>query len=190
MKQLTSEWQHIRSDVVLFHTNLIIGANLKLGVFSYYAAQTQFLRGGFAPRIKPLPFKKKKTNLVYCNSWVLIGLQAMVYELIYHHHKYGTSRRWREQSGSSNIAILWVLLIKQYPTRAFWIWDSYSQQGVQRRVGFIFISYPTRARGIIVQYTIFDIRGTPFIYHGKWYHFIIPEEILRPLFKRFTWVIP
>ena len=56
----------------------------------------------------------KLAAMVHCNSRVLIGLQAMVSMSSYiMDHKYGRYKRRREELGSSNIAILWVFLIKQ-----------------------------------------------------------------------------
>ena len=46
--------------------------------------------------------------MVYYNCRVLIGLQAMVYKLIYHAPQMW--KVWRGQPG--NIAILWMFLIK------------------------------------------------------------------------------
>ena len=37
--------------------------------------------------------------------------------------------------------------------KCFWIWDDYSQLGATRLVGYL-LSYPTRPRGIIVNYRI------------------------------------
>ncbi len=66
--------------------------------------------------------------MVYCNSWVLIGLQAMVYHIqsFTMDHKSVRSTCQTKQSGSSNIVII---LVFNFPSHACWIWDSYSQWG-------------------------------------------------------------
>ena len=76
-----------------------------------------------------------KLAMVYCNSWVLIGLQAMVYELIYHWPQIsGWCTRQQEQLGSSNIAIIWMFFNKTILPHALVRYEIVIANSAQRAV--------------------------------------------------------
>ena len=98
----------------------------------------------------------------HCDSWVLIGLQAMVYELVYH-----VPQIWRvhvlvffAMFVVDFECFLWVFLITSYFNRALWIWhyDSYNQLGGTCLAGYV----PSRIQHALMKKLLTLISLAPF----------------------------